>query len=139
MQHSLSVPPVDFQTNGHLPYLVDTAQAPEVTQALAQLEVDKQAARDAGLYDEKYERLNNELGKLFTETNSVGPVLEVVFQGIVNDLAKEHGLRLVRANEGATEELLVWPESGIVVLPHGMTAMDALDQIRAALADEGRA
>jgi hypothetical protein len=115
---------------------------PEVTHALAHLEADKQAARDAGLWSESYERATNTLRELFIEANDVDTVLEAVFQGMANHLAAEHNLRMVRANESANDqmggEIVVWWKSGLVILPHSMKAVDVLDQLRAALAEGSR-
>ncbi|QQM41965.1 hypothetical protein [Streptomyces liliifuscus] len=115
------------------------AVSPEVARALVQMDAQEQTVREAGLWDANYERVNNALREMFIETNSVGPVLEVIFQGEVDRLAAKHGLRLARANESADKDLdgklLVWREYGLVLLPHGMTARDALDQLRAALAE----
>ncbi|MGW4974679.1 hypothetical protein [Streptomyces mirabilis] len=112
---------------------------PEVTHALAHLEADKQAARDAGLWSPAYERATNTLAELFIEQNDVGIVLEAIFQSMVNRLAAEHDLRLVRANESADEqmggEIVIWRASGIVIVPFGMSTCDVLDQLRAAIAE----
>lgn len=115
----------------------ETAVSPEVARALAQLVADTQAARDAGLWDANYQRMTDELGRMFRETNSVLPVLEVCFQAVLNELAKKHELTLTRAVKDADDQLdgkiLFWRDAQIVILPHGMTAADALDQLRAAV------
>lgn len=112
----------------------------EVTHALAHLEADKQAARDAGIWTPDYDRVANNLAKMFIEQNDVGSVLEAIFQGMANHIAAEHNLRMVRANESADEqmggEIVVWRDSGLVILPHSMKACDVLDQLRAALAED---
>lgn len=110
---------------------------PKVTRALAQLERDKQAAKDAGLWDANYERMTNTLGEMFVEANDVDPVLEVCIGAMVTSIAQDHGLRLVRANESAelNGQIVVWRDSGLVILPHDMEALTALDQLRAALGE----
>ncbi|MFD9651728.1 hypothetical protein [Streptomyces mirabilis] len=114
---------------------------PKVTRALARLEADKQAARDAGRWSPDYARVLNALGEMFTEANDVDSVLEVIFQGIADDLAAKHSLRLARATKVADEQLagkiLVWRDYGLVLVPHGMKASDVLEQLRAAV-DEAR-
>ncbi|MFD7001911.1 hypothetical protein ACFWA5_38075 [Streptomyces mirabilis] len=141
-----------LESTGHPhPLLADTDGArehaeatltPDVTRTLAHLEADKQAARDAGLWTPDYERVANTLAELFIEQNDVDSVLEAIFQAMANHLAAERNLRLVRANESANEqmggEIVVWWESGLVILPHSMKAIDALDQLRAALAEGPR-
>jgi ATP-dependent DNA ligase len=116
---------------------------PEVTHALAHLEADKQAARDAGLWTPDYERVANTLAELFIEQNDVDSVLEAIFQAMANQIAAEHNLRMVRANESADEqmggEIVVWRDSGLVILPHSMKAVDVLDQLRAALVEKADA
>jgi hypothetical protein len=123
--------------------MTTTALKPHVTEALAHLEADKQAARDSGLWTPDYERVANTLAELFIEQNDVGSVLEAIFQAMANQIAAEHKLRLVRANESADEqmggEIVVWWESGLVILPHSMKAVDALDQLRAALDEKADA
>ncbi|MFF0136737.1 hypothetical protein ACFYRN_09850 [Streptomyces sp. NPDC005227] len=111
---------------------------PKVTRALAQMELDKQAAKDAGLWDANYERMTNTLGKMFVEANDVDSVLEVCIGAIVTATAQDHGMRVVRANENAKMdgEIIVWRDSGLVILPHGMEALTALDQLRAALGEK---
>jgi hypothetical protein len=120
-----------------------TALKPHVAEALAHLERDKQAARDSGLWSPAYERMTNALGEMFVEQNDVDSVLEAAFQGMANHIAAEHNLRMVRANESADEqmggEIVVWRNSGLVILPHSMTAIDALDQLRAALDEKADA
>ncbi|WP_328757489.1 hypothetical protein [Streptomyces sp. NBC_00271] len=114
---------------------------PKVTHALAQLEVNKQAARDAGRWSPDCERVLTVLGEMFVEQNDVDSVLEAAFQGLVNDLAAKNNLRLVRVNESANDqlagEIAVWRDYGLVLVPHSMKASGVLDQLRAAL-DESR-
>lgn len=114
---------------------------PAVRRALAQLERDKQTAKDAGLWDANYERIQNTLGDMFREANDVDSVLEVCIGGIVTSIAQDHGLRVVRANENALQdgEIVIWWDSALVILPLGIKAMDALDQLRAALAQKADA
>ncbi|MCX4578149.1 hypothetical protein OHB41_34165 [Streptomyces sp. NBC_01571] len=111
------------------------ALTPDVERALAQIEIDKQTAKDAGLWDENYERVLNTLGDMFREANDVDSVLEVCIGAMVTAIAQDHGMRVVRANESADDQLhgqiTVWPR--LVVLPHAITALDALDQLRGAL------
>ncbi|MEU5339339.1 hypothetical protein AB0H18_00535 [Streptomyces sp. NPDC020766] len=113
--------------------------SPEVADALAQMDEQEQEAREAGLWDANYERMHVELAKMFREANTVQPVLDACFQAMCNSIAEEHGLRLTRASADASDQLggklLVWRESGIVILPHEMTPLDALDQLRAAVGE----
>jgi hypothetical protein len=115
-------------------------RSPEVTRALAQIELDRQAAKDAGLYDARYEKCLNVLGEMFVEANDVDPVIDILVEAMVVGLAKEHGLRVARANESADDQLggqiVVWRESGLVLLPHSMAALAALDQLRTALGEK---
>jgi hypothetical protein len=116
------------------------ARSPEVTRALAQLELDKQAAKDAGLWDAQYERVLNTFGEMLIEANDVDTVLEVIFQAMANQIAAENNLRLARANASADDQfdgqIIVWPESGLVLVPHSMDAHEVLDQLRAHLGEK---
>ncbi|MFD5818103.1 hypothetical protein [Streptomyces sp. NPDC127038] len=118
-------------------------QSPEVTRALAQIELDKQAAKDAGLWDAQYERVLSTFGEMLIEANDVDTVLEAIFQAMANQIAAENNLRLARANASADDQfggqLIVWRESGLVLVPHSMSAHEALDQLRAHLAEHADA
>jgi len=115
-------------------------RSPEVTRALAQLELDKQAAKDAGRWDARHEKCLNTLGEMFIEADAVDPVLEAIFQVMANRIAAENNLRLARANASAEDQfdgqIIVWPESGLVLVPHSMTAHEVLDQLRAHLGEK---
>ncbi|MFI0964654.1 hypothetical protein ACH4S8_25140 [Streptomyces sp. NPDC021080] len=118
-------------------------QSPEVTRALAQIELDKQAAKDAGLWDAQYEKCLNTFGEMLIEANDVDTVLEAIFQAMANQIAAENNLRLARANASADDQfdgqIIVWPESGLVLVPHSMGAHEVLDQLRGHLAEKAGA
>jgi hypothetical protein len=115
-------------------------RSPEVTRALAQIELDRQAAKDAGIYDARYERCLNTFGEMIIEAGDVDTVLEVIFRAMANQIAAENNLRLARANASADDQfdgqIIVWPESGLVLVPHSMDAHEVLDQLRAALGED---
>ncbi|MFE2300813.1 hypothetical protein ACFXAW_21820 [Streptomyces sp. NPDC059445] len=115
-------------------------RSPEVTRALAQIELDKQAAKDAGLWDAQYERVMNTFSEMIIEANDVDTVLEAIFQAMATQIATENNLRFARANASADVQLdgqiIVWPESGLVLVPHSMTAHEVLDQLRAHLSEK---
>jgi hypothetical protein len=115
-------------------------RSPQVTRALAQIELDKQAAKDAGRWDARYEKCLNTFGEMVIEANDVDLVLEAIFQAMANQIAAENNLRLARANASADDQfdgqIIVWPESGLVLVPHSMTAHEVLDQLRAHLGEQ---
>ncbi|MFJ6645801.1 hypothetical protein ACIQPS_09080 [Streptomyces sp. NPDC091290] len=114
--------------------------SPRVARALTRLDEDTQAARQSGLWSPAYQRMADELARMFVEANEVDSVLDICFQAMCNRVAEQHNLRLVRAREDASGqldgEIIVFREAGIVILPHGMSPLAALDQLRAAV-DEG--